>query len=79
MPINSIQDIPGQSGAGMVDMFSSKPAQHTYRAEWPSSKVNKPLKFVCPKVFDAYIAQLRSSGAVVTFKSPFLALVEVAH
>ena len=75
----SIQDIPGQSGAGMLDMFSSKPTVRTWRVEWPSSKVNKPTSFKSVETFDGFIAQARRMGASVTFKSPFLALVEVAR
>ena len=75
----SIQDIPGQSVAGMLDMFSSKPTVRTWRVEWPSSKRNKPMDFTSVQTFDGFISEARKMGALVTFKSPFLALVEVSR
>jgi len=56
----------GQSGAGML--FDAPP--RVYVCHRPKGK---PRTFSCAMVFDAYIRQVKASGALVAFASPWAA------
>ena len=65
--------ITGQSGAGML------PPLRTYTIACPPGMLpdGKSVKsFASVTAFDGYISQLRKSGYVVAFTSPFVAAVE---
>ena len=65
--------INGQSGAGML------PPLRTYTIACPPGMLvdGQTVKtFVSVTAFDGYISQLRESGYVVAFTSPFVAAVE---
>ena len=68
-----------QSGAGMLDMFTNRPAARTWLVRCPPGMLaqgHQVKKFTSVDAFDGYVRQVRASGYPVSFTSPFTAIVE---
>ena len=68
-----------QSGVGMLDMFTNRPAVRTWVAHCPPGMLadgHKVKNFASVEAFDGYVRQVRAQGCTVSFASPFTAIVE---
>ena len=68
-----------QSGAGMLDMFTNRPASRTWVVQCPPGMLadgHKVKNFASVEAFEGYVRQLRAHGYTVAFASPFTAIVE---
>ena len=68
-------DISGQSGAGMLDLFASRPQVREWLVTWVG--VNRPRTFSSVQAFDGYVREARRLGALVTFTTPFSCQAEI--
>ena len=67
-----------QSGAGMLDMFTNRPAVRTWLVQCPPGMLaqgHQVKKFTSVDAFDGYVRQVRAQGYTVSFASPFTAIV----
>ena len=68
-----------QSGAGMLDMFTNRPAVRTWLVQCPPCMLaqgHQVKKFASVDAFDGYVREVRAQGYTVSFASPFTAIVE---
>ena len=69
----------GQSGAGMLDMFSASSPARTWLVQCPPGMLaqgHQVKKFTSVDAFDGYVREVRAQGYAVSFASPFTAIVE---
>ena len=68
-----------QSGAGMLDMLTNRPAARTWLVRCPPGMLaqgHQVKKFTSVDAFDGYVREVRAQGYTVSFASPFTAIVE---
>ena len=67
-----------QSGAGMLDMFTNRPAVRTWLVQCPPGMLaqgHQVKKFTSVDAFDGDVRQVRAQGYTVSCASPFTAIV----